>query len=173
MRFVIGGKSFEISRNDILAATQDVFPKSFDGRNRYYVEIHGKKFPIKQPIHLVTELPYTGGFTAGDASRVLKKLGFTIRFLDDNIVAERPVKYNASGMSNERSRKFAVTLAQDEDGFIFVSCPALPGCHSQGKTEEEAIKNIGEAIRGYIASMRRHGEKIPDIDEVREIEVAV
>ncbi len=57
--------------------------------------------------------------------------------------------------------KFAVTLEQDEDGFIVASCPALPGCHSQRRTREEAIANITEAICGYIASMRKHGEPIP------------
>lgn len=67
--------------------------------------------------------------------------------------------------------RFLVTLEQDEDGFIVVSCPALPGCHSQGRTREEAIANITEAIRGYIASMRKHGEPIPATD-VEEVEVA-
>jgi len=57
--------------------------------------------------------------------------------------------------------KFAITLEHDEDGFIMVSCPALPGCHSQGKTREEALSNIDEAIRGYLASMRKHDQRIP------------
>ena len=68
--------------------------------------------------------------------------------------------------------KFAITLEPDEDGFIVASCPALPGCHSQGRTKEEAIANITEAIRGYIASMRKHGEPIPTT-KVEEVEVAV
>ena len=68
--------------------------------------------------------------------------------------------------------KFVVTLEQDEDGFIVASCPALPGCHSQGRTKEEAIANIKEAIQGYIASMRKHGEPIP-ATEVEEVEVAI
>ncbi len=68
--------------------------------------------------------------------------------------------------------KFAITLEQDEDGYIVASCPALPGCHSQGRTREEAIANITEAIRGYIASMRKHGEPIP-VTDVEEVEVAV
>lgn len=67
--------------------------------------------------------------------------------------------------------KFAVTLEYDEDGFIMVSCPALPGCHSQGKTREEALVNIDEAIRGYLISMRKHGQAIP-LTEVEELEVA-
>ena len=69
--------------------------------------------------------------------------------------------------------KFAITLERDEDGYIVVSCPALPGCHSQGRTREEAIANIREAIGGYVASMRKHGEPIPSITEVEEVEVAV
>lgn len=69
--------------------------------------------------------------------------------------------------------KFAVVFEQDEEGYIVVSCPALPGCHSQGKTREEAVANIREAIQGYIASMRKHGEPVPRVIEVQELEVAV
>ncbi len=69
--------------------------------------------------------------------------------------------------------KFAITLEQDEDGYIVASCPALPGCHSQGRTKKEAIANVKEAIQGYVASMRKHGEPIPSLKEVEEVEVAV
>ncbi|MDA0987615.1 MAG: type II toxin-antitoxin system HicB family antitoxin [Chloroflexi bacterium] len=69
--------------------------------------------------------------------------------------------------------KFVITLERDGDGFVIASCPALPGCHSQGRTSDEAVSNIREAIRGYIASMLTHGEPIPAITEVQEIEVAV
>ena len=69
--------------------------------------------------------------------------------------------------------KFAITFETDEDGYIVVNCPALPGCHSQGRNKEEAIANISEAIRGYVASMRKHGEPIPSITEIEEVEVAV
>jgi predicted RNase H-like HicB family nuclease len=68
--------------------------------------------------------------------------------------------------------KFTVTLEKDEDGFFLVSCPALVGCHSQGKTREEALANIKEAIRGYVASLRKHGEPIPT-PQVEEVEVAI
>ena len=62
------------------------------------------------------------------------------------------------------THSFAVSLKQDEDGLITASCPQLPGCHSQGHSREEAIRNIEEAIRGYAASMERHGEEIPSAD---------
>ena len=68
--------------------------------------------------------------------------------------------------------KFVITLGRDEDGYIVASCPALPGCHSQGRSREEAISNIKEAIRGYIASLRKHGEPVPIID-AEEVEVTV
>ena len=69
------------------------------------------------------------------------------------------------GMAETRqSLTFIVTLEPDEDGFIVASCPQLPGCHSQGRSRPEAIKNIGEAIQGYIASMKSHGEEIPKAD---------
>jgi predicted RNase H-like HicB family nuclease len=44
---------------------------------------------------------------------------------------------------------FKVVIREDlEDGGYNVSCPALPGCHSQGETIEEALENIKDAIRG-------------------------
>ena len=75
-------------------------------------------------------------------------------------------------MKQTNRLKFSVTLVSDEDGYLVVSCPALPGCHSQGRSREEAIANIKEAIHGYIASMRKHGEALP-VTEVEEVEVVV
>lgn len=43
-----------------------------------------------------------------------------------------------------------VRLERDEDGICVATCPSLPGCISQGKTENEALKNIKEAIRLHI-----------------------
>jgi predicted RNase H-like HicB family nuclease len=42
--------------------------------------------------------------------------------------------------------KLSVTVDRDEDGMWVVECPAIPGCVSQGKTKEDALKNIKEAI---------------------------
>lgn len=173
MRFIIGGKSYEIDKDIILNATKGVPPKPFDGRNRYYVELHGLKYPIKQIIHLVTGLSYTADFTAQYAHHILKKLGFAIHSIPFARGIEPVPKITTSAATGQGIKKFAVTLEQDEDGFIVASCPVLPGCHSQGRTDEEAIANIKEAIRGYIASRRRHGEPIPAIKEVREVEVLV
>jgi antitoxin HicB len=173
MRFVIGNEGFEINREDILNATRGIHPKGFDGRNRYYIELHGLKYPIKQPIHLVTGLPYTGRFSAQDAHRILTKLGYAVKLLPSASGLEPARRISTSADTTGGAVKFVITLEQDEDGYIVASCPALPGCYSQGKTDEEAISNIKEAIRGYIASMRRHGEPVPEIKEIREVEVLV
>ena len=47
--------------------------------------------------------------------------------------------------------KFQVVLEQGEDGYSVAHCPALRGCWSQGKTREEALANIQEAIELYLA----------------------
>lgn len=57
--------------------------------------------------------------------------------------------------------KYRVILNQDEDGVFVAECPTLPGCVSQGKTRDEAMKNIQEAIVGYLESLKKHSEPIP------------
>ena len=52
-----------------------------------------------------------------------------------------------------------VVIYPGENGYWVVECPSLPGCVSQGKTKEEAIANIKEAIRGYIAALEQ--DKLP------------
>jgi predicted RNase H-like HicB family nuclease len=47
----------------------------------------------------------------------------------------------------ETVMKFSVTIDRDEDGVWVVECPAIPGCVSQGKTREEALKSVQDAIR--------------------------
>ena len=57
--------------------------------------------------------------------------------------------------------KYRVTIEMDEDGAYAAQCPSLPGCISQGKTRQEALKNIKDAINGYIVSLKKHKEPIP------------
>lgn len=54
-----------------------------------------------------------------------------------------------------------VILHKGEDGFWVVECPSLPGCISQGKTKEEALANIKEAIELYIESLKDDGLDVP------------
>jgi predicted RNase H-like HicB family nuclease len=50
--------------------------------------------------------------------------------------------------------KFPVTIYQDEEGWYVVECPVIPGCMSQGKTEQEALQNIQEAIQACLEVRR-------------------
>jgi predicted RNase H-like HicB family nuclease len=71
----------------------------------------------------------------------------------------------------ESPMKLIVTLERDETGMIVAECPAVPGCISQGKTEEEALKNIREAIEACIEARAANG--MPLTVATREIEVKV
>jgi len=64
--------------------------------------------------------------------------------------------------------KYKVVLKKSKDGYS-VSCPGLPGCWSQGKTEQEALGNIQDAIREYLDAV----DKISKGKKVFEVEVPV
>jgi predicted RNase H-like HicB family nuclease len=63
--------------------------------------------------------------------------------------------------------RYKIALHQTDEGFS-VSVPGLPGCWSQGATEEEAIRNIEDAIREYLAAR----DQLLEGAVVREVEVA-
>ena len=67
--------------------------------------------------------------------------------------------------------RFNVTLDRDEDGVWVVECPSIPGCVSQGKTMEEALENIKEAIALCLEVRAEKG--LPLTVETRQIEVVV
>jgi predicted RNase H-like HicB family nuclease len=55
-----------------------------------------------------------------------------------------------------------VVIYPGEDGYWVAECPSLPGCISQGRTRKEAIANIREAIRLYIASLEDDRLPVPE-----------
>jgi predicted RNase H-like HicB family nuclease len=64
--------------------------------------------------------------------------------------------------------KYRIALHKSEEGYS-VSVPGLPGCWSQGATEQEALENIRDAIREYLSVVE---EQLRG-DEIREVEVVV
>ena len=56
--------------------------------------------------------------------------------------------------------KYRIIIEQDESGWFIAECPNLPGCVSQGKTRDEAVINIKEAMQGYIESLEKHSEPV-------------
>jgi predicted RNase H-like HicB family nuclease len=56
--------------------------------------------------------------------------------------------------------RLEIILEQEEDGGYSVHCPALKGCHSQGETQEDALKNIQEAIELYLEVVNEKAVKV-------------
>lgn len=70
---------------------------------------------------------------------------------------------------------FPVIIEKDADGFFVADCPELIGCHTQGKTLEEAITNIRDAIKLNLKVMREDRQEIPRVQPVSltSLEVAI
>ena len=73
--------------------------------------------------------------------------------------------------------RFQVLIEQDEDGYYVADVPALTGCHTQGKTFEEAMENIREVILMCVREMREDGVEIethyPEVIGIKTLEIAV
>ena len=67
--------------------------------------------------------------------------------------------------------KFATIMDRDEDGMWVIECPSIPGCVSQGRTREEALENIREAIAGCLEVRAERG--LPLTVETAQVEVTV
>jgi predicted RNase H-like HicB family nuclease len=80
--------------------------------------------------------------------------------------AFRPGKGTGTLAAEEVAMKYKVALHRSDEG-ISVSVPALPGCWSEGDTEEEALANIRDAIQEYLAALE---DRLRGV-EVRELEV--
>ena len=64
-----------------------------------------------------------------------------------------------------------VVLYPGEDGYVVAEVPSLPGCVSQGKSREEALENVREAISLHVEVLRERGQPVPE-DHVEVVEVA-
>ena len=70
-----------------------------------------------------------------------------------------------------RAYSLPVVLYPGEDGYIVAEVPVLPGCVSQGRTEEEALENVREAAELCLESMDEEGWSLPDNCSVGHIEL--
>lgn len=67
--------------------------------------------------------------------------------------------------------EFLVVLKGGEDGYVVAECPALPGCISQGRTREEALENIREAIELCLESREEEGWDLPQFCDVTRVQI--
>lgn len=68
-------------------------------------------------------------------------------------------------------RDFKVLLEQDEDGMFIARVPELPGCVSNGRTKDDALKRVKEAIEGYLETLKAEGWPLPKIVSEETVEV--
>ena len=64
-----------------------------------------------------------------------------------------------------------MVLKAGEDGYVMAECPALPGCISQGRTREEALENIREAIELCLESRAEEGWELPAFCDVERVQI--
>jgi|APIni6443716594_1056825.scaffolds.fasta_scaffold337465_3 predicted RNase H-like HicB family nuclease len=64
---------------------------------------------------------------------------------------------------------FKIILEKDEDGYFVATCPALSGCISQGATEQEALKNIKEAITLHLTCLSEDGLPFVKRHQAKEV----
>ena len=69
--------------------------------------------------------------------------------------------------------KLKVVLEKCPEGGYVVSCPGIPGCHSQGETKSEAIRNIKEAIEGCLEVINERADRLTPSKNRQVIRVAV
>ena len=58
---------------------------------------------------------------------------------------------------------FPVIIEKDEEGFFVADCPDILGCHTQGKTLEEAITNIRDAVKLNLKILKEEKQEIPQV----------
>jgi predicted RNase H-like HicB family nuclease len=83
-------------------------------------------------------------------------------------IGEWRLEIRGSGMTN-----YEVVLIPAEEGGYTVVAPALPGCISEGDTEEEALENIKDAIQGWLVVAKRYSLYVPDPDRIKVAMVGV
>lgn len=66
-----------------------------------------------------------------------------------------------------------VRLERDEDGMYVATCPSLPGCISQGRSQRAALKNMREAVRLHLRALATDGLPLFDKGSVKETRIEV
>lgn len=69
--------------------------------------------------------------------------------------------------------QFPVVIEKDQDGFFVADCPDLPGCHTQGRSLEESITNIRDAIKLNLQILKAEKQDIPKSEPVSLTSVEV
>jgi hypothetical protein len=83
MEFVVGKRKVELSKEKVVEVLKGLQPEPLRGRAKYYVELDGKKYPVKQVIVAVISLPKES-FATEQAVKILRALGFEVKDLNQD-----------------------------------------------------------------------------------------
>jgi len=72
-----------------------------------------------------------------------------------------------------KNYQFTVVIERDEDGRYVAICPTLPGCYTEGETEQEAMAMIEDAVRLHLEDRLERGEPIGEEVGVAKVRIAV
>jgi predicted RNase H-like HicB family nuclease len=78
---------------------------------------------------------------------------------------------NPNACDSVSEMELPIILLPGEDGYVVAECPVIPGCISQGKTREEALRNIREAIELCLENRASEGWDLPDDYEIVQVSV--
>jgi predicted RNase H-like HicB family nuclease len=70
------------------------------------------------------------------------------------------------------TERLPVVLSEGEDGWILATCPVIPGCHTQGRTREEALANAREAIALCLEGQHEEGWELPKSYELLDVSLS-
>ncbi|WP_234969684.1 type II toxin-antitoxin system HicB family antitoxin [Alicyclobacillus vulcanalis] len=129
-----------------------------DTQNRWYSGANPKQWiDILGRITVTAEFAATGadGHVYIMSATESAEYGWNHLSLETHKPHSSRIDLNYAGGDNMTT--YPVILKPDEDGGYVVECPVIPGCFSEGDTEEEALENIKEAIRGLVEVRRELG----------------
>jgi predicted RNase H-like HicB family nuclease len=162
--------------------TRDIRPDVLDRLTKLMeiteIDRHARNTKVGLGIGSLDGMDYTLG--SGQKVKLVitrpenKHIPRRFQFTASTLAAYKPVDRAAATEFSVFETTYDVALIESEYGYS-VSCPALPGCHSQGEDEEEALVNIREAITGWLMAESREVERrmLEMLDDYRKAGYAV
>ncbi|MDE2863451.1 MAG: hypothetical protein OXP37_02730 [Chloroflexota bacterium] len=154
MEFRIQRKIYHIERIELLEATRDVEPDPIERRHFYVVILHGRVYPVRQPIALVTGLRRSD-ISTDEAYRVAERLGFETAMLS------RPRRDPPEPSPPDDFPRNLLVILDSRDGFEVASCPTLEGCTAIAETRREAYRRLRMDVYRRLEVMHRNGQELP------------
>ena len=164
MEFRIQRRIYRIYRTGLLDATREVDPDPIERRHFYVVILHGRVFPIRQPVALVTGLRRSD-ISTDEAHRVLKRLGF------ETAILQRPRRDPPEPAPAPEPPRHLLVIFESREGYEVASCPTLEECYAIAGTRRQAYTELRLEVYRTLEELRRDGEELPPSTEFEVLTV--